>query len=226
MDLQRRHHLRVLVADGVTRHGAIDSIVTELGHEVIARDLEVGEVAAATAELIPDVALVCVGDSSARALALISGIVQEATCPVIAVLDASDPEFVNAAAQRGIFAFITLGDLQELQGALDIVLRRFAEFQSLEGAFGRRAVIERAKGDPHGAPRARRAARVRAVARPLATDGAQADRRRPRDRRDAHAASRRAHHVVHGAGSVTTNRPNSLPGGGTALTVTLPLEPQ
>jgi AmiR/NasT family two-component response regulator len=29
---------------------------------------------------------------------------------------------------------------------LDIVLRRFAEFHSLEGAFGRRATIERAKG--------------------------------------------------------------------------------
>jgi AmiR/NasT family two-component response regulator len=147
MDLQRPHQLRVLVADGETgSHGAIVSIVTGLGHEVIARDLEVTEVAAATAELMPEVALVCVGDSSARALALISGIVQEAACPVIAVLDASDPRFVNEAAQRGIFAYITDGDPQELQSALDIVLRRFAEFQSLEGAFGRRAVIERAKG--------------------------------------------------------------------------------
>ena len=147
MDVQRPHHLRVLVADGETGgHGAILSIVTELGHEVIARDLKVAEVAAATAELMPDVALVCVGDSSGRALALISGIVQEAACPVIAVLDASDPQFVNEAAQRGIFAYITDGDPQDLQSALDIVLRRFAEFQSLEGALGRRAVIERAKG--------------------------------------------------------------------------------
>jgi AmiR/NasT family two-component response regulator len=147
MDSQRRHHLRVLVANGETgSHAAIVSIVTELGHEVIVRDLEVDEVAAATAELMPEVALVCLGESSARALALISGIVQEATCPVIAVLDASDPRFVNEAAQRGIFAYITDGDPQELQSALDIVLRRFAEFQSLEGAFGRRAVIERAKG--------------------------------------------------------------------------------
>jgi response regulator NasT len=147
MDVQRPHHLRVLVADSDTgSHGAILSIVTELGHEVIARYLDVAGVAAATAELMPDVALVCVGDSSARALALISGIVQEAACPVIAVLDASDPQFVNEAAQRGIFAYITGGDPEDLQSALDIVLRRFAEFQSLEGAFGRRAVIERAKG--------------------------------------------------------------------------------
>jgi ANTAR domain len=32
------------------------------------------------------------------------------------------------------------------QSAIDIVLRRFAEYHDLEGAFGRRAVTERAKG--------------------------------------------------------------------------------
>ena len=32
------------------------------------------------------------------------------------------------------------------QSSIDIVLRRFAEFHDLEGAFGRRAVTERAKG--------------------------------------------------------------------------------
>lgn len=32
------------------------------------------------------------------------------------------------------------------QSSIDIVLRRFAEFQDLEGAFGRPALIERAKG--------------------------------------------------------------------------------
>ena len=33
-----------------------------------------------------------------------------------------------------------------MQSSIDIVLRRFAEFQNLEGAFARRALIERAKG--------------------------------------------------------------------------------
>jgi hypothetical protein len=32
------------------------------------------------------------------------------------------------------------------QSSIDIVLRRFAEFHDLEGAFGRRALTERAKG--------------------------------------------------------------------------------
>jgi AmiR/NasT family two-component response regulator len=50
-------------------------------------------------------------------------------------------------AQRGIFAYITLGqDASALQSSLDVVLSRFAEYHGLEGAFARRAITERAKG--------------------------------------------------------------------------------
>ena len=73
---------------------------------------------------------------------------RDAACPVILVLDAKDPDFVNEAAKRGIFAHLVDGEANDLQSALDIVLRRFAEYHNLEGAFGRRAVIERAKGIP------------------------------------------------------------------------------
>jgi AmiR/NasT family two-component response regulator len=65
---------------------------------------------------------------------------------VILLLDAKNPDFVNEAAKRGVFAYLVDGDAKELQAALDIVLRRFAEFHNLEGAFGRRATIEQAKG--------------------------------------------------------------------------------
>ena len=69
-----------------------------------------------------------------------------AACPVIALLETDDAAFVNEAAKRGIFAYVSDGDSDRLQSSIDIVLRRFAEYQNLEGAFGRRAVIERAKG--------------------------------------------------------------------------------
>ena len=85
---------------------------------------------------MPDVALVGLGESSEHALELISQIVQEAACPVIAILESQDPEFVNEAAKRGIFGYVTHSDPEELQGAVDIVLRRFAEFHRLEGAIG------------------------------------------------------------------------------------------
>ena len=57
-----------------------------------------------------------------------------------------DPGFVREASKRGVFAHITDADVDEWQSSIDIVLRRFAEYQDLEGAFGRRALIERAKG--------------------------------------------------------------------------------
>ena len=81
-----------------------------------------------------------------HALELIERIVREADCPVIAVLEGHDAAFVNEAAKRGVFAYIVDGTAEELQSALDITLRRFAEYHNLQGAFGRRAQTERAKG--------------------------------------------------------------------------------
>ena len=45
-----------------------------------------------------------------------------------------------------MFAYITDADAKDWQSSIDIVLRRFAEYHDLEGAFGRRALTERAKG--------------------------------------------------------------------------------
>ena len=140
-------HLRVLIANQrAERLELVTQLVQALGHQVIARELEVGEVGDVTRREQPDVALVGLGESSDHALELIGKIVHEAACPVIAILEEADTDFVNEASKRGIFAYITDGDPDQLQSALDIVLRRFAEYHNLEGAFGRRAMIERAKG--------------------------------------------------------------------------------
>ncbi len=121
--------------------------VASLGHEVIARQGDLAEIRRATAVERPDLAVVIVGESSDDALRAIDRIVQEAACPVIAVLDVQDRAFVEQAARRGIFAYISGGqDPVELQSSIDVTLQRFAEYQNLEGAFGRRAITERAKG--------------------------------------------------------------------------------
>jgi AmiR/NasT family two-component response regulator len=120
--------------------------VVGLGHEVIAREIDVEDVAAVTARERPDVALVGLGESSQHALDLIDRIVRQAACPVIVLLHAPDPGFVKEASKRGVFAHISDDDVEDWQSSIDIVLRRFAEYHDLEGAFGRRALIERAKG--------------------------------------------------------------------------------
>ena len=70
---------------------------------------------------------------------------QGAASPVIVLLHASDPEFISEESNRGVFAHISDADVDDWQSAIDIVLRRFAEYQDLQGAFGRRALTERAK---------------------------------------------------------------------------------
>jgi AmiR/NasT family two-component response regulator len=140
-------HLRVLIAnERKDRLALVAQTVVALGHEVIAREIDVQDVGTVTDRERPDVALVGLGDSSEHALEMIDKIVRESACPVIALLHAPDPSFVKEASKRGVFAHISDDDVEDWQSSIDIVLRRFAEYHELQGAFGRRALIERAKG--------------------------------------------------------------------------------
>jgi response regulator NasT len=121
-------------------------VVTQLGHEVVACEIDISATGAATAREHPDVALVGLGLSSQHSLDLIDQIVHESTCPVITLLSAEEPSYIHEAAKRGVFAYIVDSTPGELQAAIDITFHRFTEYHNLQGAFGRRAVIEQAKG--------------------------------------------------------------------------------
>ena len=140
-------HLRVLIANEHSdRVALVAPILIAQGHEVLAREIDLEHIGAATARERPDVALIGLGESSEHALDLIGQIVREAACPVILLIHARDPDLVKEASKRGIFAHISDADVEDWQSSIDITLRRFAEFHELQGAFGRRALIERAKG--------------------------------------------------------------------------------
>ena len=120
--------------------------MVELGHEVVAREVEVKELAGVTAREHPDVALVGLGVFSQRALDLIGEIVHESICSVFALLNELDPVYVRDAARRGVFAYIVENTPDRLQSALEITLRRFTEYHDLQGSMRRKAHIEQAKG--------------------------------------------------------------------------------
>ncbi len=141
--------LRVLLANERVDHlEHIALVIARLGHVVTARETDIAAVAALTEVGDFDVAIVSVGEDTQHALDLIGRIVREANCPVIAILDVEDAAFIHQAAKRGVFAYITTSDARDdqLASAIDVVLARFTEFHDLEGAFGRRALTERAKG--------------------------------------------------------------------------------
>src|SRR4051794_3126614 len=146
--------LKVLVAD--EDHEALDSVselLNGLGHEVCARAIGVNEVSDQIDADEPDVALVKLHDDDEHALELIEEITDEATCPVIALMEVPETDFISRAAERGIYAYVQPVTAETVQGALEVALRRHAdaeqlsgEVEQLEGAIQRRAVIERAKG--------------------------------------------------------------------------------
>ncbi|MDX6435359.1 MAG: hypothetical protein QOK34_193, partial [Gaiellaceae bacterium] len=112
--------MRVLIAnERRDRLELLAQVVSGLGHEVIAREVDVTAVAAVTAREHPDVALVGLGLSSEHALELIEQIVQESSCPVIALLSAENPAYVLEAAKRGVFAYLVDTTPEELQSAID-----------------------------------------------------------------------------------------------------------
>jgi AmiR/NasT family two-component response regulator len=140
--------LRVLIADGSpVRLEHVAGTVKALGHVIVGEGIPPDAVGRAADAELADVALVIVGENSGDALESIRSIVNEASCPVIAILDVEDREFVDRAARLGIFAHIAhQAGIDELASSIDIALQRSAEYHALEGAFGRRAVTERAKG--------------------------------------------------------------------------------
>jgi response regulator NasT len=140
--------LRILVANEERKRlEELVRVTTGLGQEVVAREISPSEVAAVARDLNPDVALVGLHDHhTAHALELIGELVREAICPVVAVLDGEDPEFIEDAALSGIFAYVTTLDPDALTSALAVATRRYDQTTVLEAAIGRRALIERAKG--------------------------------------------------------------------------------
>ncbi len=141
------HHLKVLIADERQKYlEPIGDAVRDLGHEVVAHEVDVARVGRATEEHRPDIAVVALHEDSHHALELIAEIIEEATCPVVALADGAIREFVAAAAEKGVFAYLDSTNETELQGGIDVALQRFQQYRKLLAAFDRRALIERAKG--------------------------------------------------------------------------------
>jgi AmiR/NasT family two-component response regulator len=146
--------LRVLTAneDRDALQG-LTELLRRLGHDVTSRAVSVTEAVDLIAIEDPDVSLVRLHHDDAHALALIEELTESASGPVIAVLDEADPEFISAAAERGISSFAQPVDEANVQAAIELAVRRYAESEALsekvdqlETAFERRALIERAKG--------------------------------------------------------------------------------
>ncbi len=146
--------LRILAADeDESTLRATDRLLAGLGHEVTAHAVTVQQAADLIASEDPDLSVVVVHDDDGHALDLIEEISEYARGPLIVLLGEHETDFVSTAAERGIDAFARPQFEAEVQGAIELTMKRHAEMarlheqvEQLESALERRGTIERAKG--------------------------------------------------------------------------------
>jgi response regulator NasT len=146
--------LRVLAADeDEATLRATDELLRGIGHTVTAHAVNVKQAADLIAREDPDISVVVVHDDDDHALDLIEEIGEYARGPLIVLLGAHDSDFLRNAAERGIDAFARPQFAGEVQGAIELAMKRHAEVtrlteqvEQLESALERRGTIERAKG--------------------------------------------------------------------------------
>ena len=152
-DLNTRS-LRVLAADeDESTLKATDEILAALGHTVTGHAVRVSQAGDLIAREDPDLSVVVVDDDDEHALDLIEEISEYARGPLIVLLGTHDPSFLRDATERGIDAFARPQFEQEVQGAIELAMKRHEErrrlteqVEQLESALERRGTIERAKG--------------------------------------------------------------------------------
>ncbi len=146
--------LRVALADEErSTLRTLGALLETLGHEVTALAVTVEEASDRIAATDPELAIVVLHRDDEHALDLIEELSEALAGPVIVLLERPDATFLAAAAERGIAAFASSEELAEIQGAIEVAIRRHGETQALSeqvdtlrGALERRAVVERAKG--------------------------------------------------------------------------------
>jgi AmiR/NasT family two-component response regulator len=148
-------NLRILLANERKEDlRALGDILDALGHEVTPFAVSVAEAADLIAREDPDLAFVVLDGDDEHGLALISETVEFASGPVlVSVREAESPRTIARAADMGIAGYVDSWEPEDVQGAIDVAVRRHREEQrlhekvaQLESALDRRALIERAKG--------------------------------------------------------------------------------
>src|SRR5882757_2228306 len=146
--------LRILTADeDEATLRETDEVLEALGHTVTGHATNVAGAGELIAREDPDLSIVVVDDDDEHALDLIDEMSAYARGPIVALVGGHEPGFVSSAAERGIYAFARLRFLDEVEGAIELAMRRHREtaqlteqVSQLESALERRGTIERAKG--------------------------------------------------------------------------------
>src|SRR5215218_3118327 len=111
---------------------ALGDVLIALGHDVSPFAVSVAEASELIAREDPDLAFVVLDGNDEHGLALISETVEYANGPVlVTVREAESPQTFAKAADMGIAGYVDSWAPDDVQGAIEVALRRYREEQRL-----------------------------------------------------------------------------------------------
>lgn len=147
--------LRIAIADDEPRMLAfLEMALTHLGHEVVAKGGTGRELVNHCHDASPELVMTDIRMPDMDGLEAVRQIAAGQVIPVILISGFHDPDYVNGVLREHVMAYLVKPiKMQELQPAIDLVMRRFHELQvlqrqaaDLQEAIDSRRTIERAKG--------------------------------------------------------------------------------
>ena len=156
MTTANEKNLRILLANERKEDlRALGDVLDGLGHEVTPFAVSVKEAIELIAREDPDLAFVVLDGDDEHGLALISETVEFASGPVlVSVREAENPTTIARAAEMGIAGYVDSWAPEDVQGAIEVALRRHREEQRLNEKVEQLRVRARAPGRRSSAPRA------------------------------------------------------------------------
>lgn len=147
--------LRIMLVDRLPeRTNTVEQALSAAGHQVVARVMAGGDLAADVAAVSPDVIIVDIDSPDRDTLEHMRTISRERPRPVVMFTNDDNAATIRSAVRAGVSAYVVDGlHASRVLPVLEVAIARFEEFQAMreeleqtKSTLAERKLIERAKG--------------------------------------------------------------------------------
>lgn len=147
--------LRIMLVDSFPeRTTTVEAALTAVGHQVVARVMAGGDLAAEVAAVSPDVIIIDIDSPNRDTLEHMRTISRECPRPVVMFTNDDDAGTIRSAVRAGVSAYVVDGlSASRVLPVLEVAMARFEAFQSMReeleqarSTLVERKLVERAKG--------------------------------------------------------------------------------
>ena len=147
--------LRIMLVDRLPeRTNTVEQALSAAGHEVVARVMAGGDLAAEVAAASPDVIIIDIDSPDRDTLEHMRTICRERPRPVVMFTNDDNASTIRSAVRAGVSAYVVDGlHASRVLPVLEVAIARFEEFQAMreeleqtKSTLAERKLVERAKG--------------------------------------------------------------------------------